>query len=186
MSKTRSSSSRKTCPIHSSPRMIRAFKQTTKKEETAALFSLVISLVALDGSDSCALHVNFSVVHFLIHVVLVFSHVAVGIDARATYRVRVVWLISPKVIWFYRKKEVSKQFWVGPKFLRLLSRLYLLTVCLVLRHLICAMQRIGQMFVSSFLFVCLFVTAGLFFCFELCLKYETDKQTKLETPFSRF
>ena len=33
---------------------------------------------------------------------------------------------------------------------------------------------------------CLFVTAGLFFCFELCLKYETDKQTKLETPFSRF
>ena len=79
--------------------MIRAFKQTTKKEETAALFSLVISLVALDGSDSCALHVNFSVVHFLIHVVLVFSHVAVGIDARATYRVRVVYIyLVPRVL----------------------------------------------------------------------------------------
>ena len=79
--------------------MIRAFKQTTKKEETAALFSLVISLVALDGSDSCALHVNFFVVHFLIHVVLVFSHVAVRIDASATYRVRVVYIyLVPRVL----------------------------------------------------------------------------------------
>ena len=41
----------------------------------------------------------FFVVHFLIHVVLVFSHVAVGIDARATYRVRVFYIyLVPRVL----------------------------------------------------------------------------------------
>ena len=70
-----------------------------------------------------------------------------------------------------------------PKILRLLSRLYSLTVCLVLRHLICAMQGIGQMFVSR-LFVCLLLL-GLFF-FLSCVFYKPDKQTKLETPLSRF
>jgi hypothetical protein len=41
--------------------MMRAFKQTKKKEEIAASFSFVISDVASDSSDSRDLHFSFFV-----------------------------------------------------------------------------------------------------------------------------
>ena len=42
---------------------------------------------------------QFFVMHFLFYVLLVFAHVAVRIDARATYRVRVVYIyLVPRVL----------------------------------------------------------------------------------------
>ena len=67
----------------------------------AALISLVVSDFSPDSSFSHDLHFTFFVMQSRYMLFFVFSHVAVRIDASATYRVRVVYIyLVPRVLRF--------------------------------------------------------------------------------------
>ena len=129
--------------------------------------------------------VSTAVSRFDLLVMHEFVYVFVFVSKRVetAYAIR---LISPKVIWFYRKKRGFKHFWECPKILRLLSRFFLWTVILcfgvVSPHLCNA--RAWTNFVSR-LFVCLLLF-GLLFLVWVVSQFQTGQTNKTWNTFSRF